>query len=410
MKSPQQLAAEAKGPNPTTLTAEVVQRPVRRTVVVRGETTSLQLFTATPVPSTDATRPVVTGVYVKQGDEVKAGTVLVEVAGRPLIALPGVVPAYRDLRPGATGKDIAQLQQALRRLGHAPDEYDGRFGSGTKHAVSALYSRLGYSVPTTGEADAAAVQAAEAAVVQAERRVDDARDLAEADPETPGGTASHAQAVKQLDRAKEDLAVARDRLEQLKRTTGPMLPQSEVIFLPSFPARVPQLKAIVGADVTSPLVTLASGPLVVRSDVSPAQRELLQQGMPANVVIGSDAEVGADVTSIGALQQNDGQPSTYPVFITPKKPLDASSAGLQALVTVEIASSGKDVLAVPVSALFSGADGKTYLLRADPTGEQQVAVVAGISGEGFVAVTPASGDLAPGDRVVIGVRSGDGGS
>ena len=42
------------------------------------------------------------------------GSVIVEVAGRPLFVFPGTVPAYRNLSPGETGTDVAQLQAGLR--------------------------------------------------------------------------------------------------------------------------------------------------------------------------------------------------------------------------------------------------------------------------------------------------------
>ena len=45
-------------------------------------------------------------------------------------------------------------------------------------------------------------------------------------------------------------------------TSGAMVPMSEVVFLPDFPARVDKLTAVVGADVAAPLITLSSGALV----------------------------------------------------------------------------------------------------------------------------------------------------
>ncbi len=124
--------------------------PVRREVLedvvqVRAEVVETGLVSV-PVP--DGVPPVVTGVPVKVGDEVEAGSVLVELAGRPLIALYGILPAWRDFTDGMDdGPDVAQLQRALADLGLYTGETDGRFGRGTRDAVAALYQRLGYSTP-----------------------------------------------------------------------------------------------------------------------------------------------------------------------------------------------------------------------------------------------------------------------
>jgi hypothetical protein len=58
---------------------------------------------------------------------------------------------------------------------------------------------------------------------------------------------------------------------------------------------------------------------------------------------------------------------------------------------------------VPLTAVYNGADGNTAVLKLLPDGTQQrVAVTAGVSGDGFVAVTPVDGALAAGDLVVVG--------
>ena len=54
----------------------------------------------------------------------RAGDVLVEVTGRPVIALTGPLPAYRDLVVGDIGPDVAQLEQALAAIGFDPGEPD----------------------------------------------------------------------------------------------------------------------------------------------------------------------------------------------------------------------------------------------------------------------------------------------
>lgn len=57
---------------------------------------------------------VVTGVLKQDDDSVLPGDELALVEGSPVIALRGRLPAYRDLRPGMSGPDVAQLHDAMR--------------------------------------------------------------------------------------------------------------------------------------------------------------------------------------------------------------------------------------------------------------------------------------------------------
>jgi peptidoglycan hydrolase-like protein with peptidoglycan-binding domain len=282
VKSPQQVAAETGAPQRTVLTAAVEQRVLRDTVVLRGIVTAATVVEVKPTAGAEATRIVVTGVRARQGGQVVAGQVIMDVSGRPLIALPGPVPAYRDLRPGASGPDIAALQAALRGLGHKTGaDTNGYFGAGTKAALTAFYTALGYPVATTGPADEEAVNGARSRVAAAERGLAAAREAlqearrraAEPNPPSSGGDPV-ADAERQLRIAEEDLPMARADLARIEARTGPMLPSREVVFLPEFPAQVVSLTARVGTVVTAeePLVTLSSGALVAQTRVDPIQR------------------------------------------------------------------------------------------------------------------------------------------
>ncbi|WP_158630932.1 peptidoglycan-binding protein [Micromonospora inaquosa] len=403
VKSPQQLAAQAAPPSPSVLTAAVERRVVKQTVVLRGEITSLQLFEATPSPRGEGIAPVVTAVRKQQGDEVQAGEVLLEVAGRPLVALPGKAPAYRDLRPGAEGIDVAQLQRALTALGHSPGKANGVFGLATEQAVDAYYSDLGYAVPTTG--DEAAVEAAEAAVKQAKRRAEDARAaVSAAPPEEPGVPDPRIQASRDLDRAKEDLTEATKQLKDLELRSGPMVPLSEIVFLPDFPARLHELKAVTGAQVTPPAVTLASGPPVVTALVSPGQRELLKPKMRVEITLPGKNPVQGTITSVGELRQGEsGGAPGHPVVVTPRAELDGALVGQGVRLTVEADSSGEQALAVPISALFASPNGDVHVVKYLETGvEHRLRVSVEMSGDGYVAITTDAGELDSGDRVVVG--------
>ncbi len=416
VKSPRQAAAETGPPPRTVLTAPVERRVLRDTVVLRGTVTAATVVEVKPAAGEETTRTIVTAIRARQGEQIVAGQVIVEVSGRPLVALPGPVPAYRDLRPGSAGPDIAALQAALRGLGYRTggDRKDF-FGPGTKAALTAFYNAAGYPVPTTGRADEELVNGARSRVGAAERGLSAAREALEeakrkaaAEPTPPpsGTSDAVAAAVRQLRLAEEDLPVAREDLAKLEARTGPMLPAREVVFLPEFPAQVVSLTARVGTEVATdqPLVTLSSGALVAQTRVDPAQRELMKPGLEVRILsellgVTATGVIGA----IGGLQQDQKAGPTHAVTITPLQPFDPALAGADVRLTVQAASTAGEVLVVPLAAISAGADGRTSVVRVLPDGgEERVEVVPGVSGDGYVEIRPAAGAISAGDRVVIG--------
>ena len=150
IKSPAQLAAETAPPPLTQLSAPVTRQVITGTVqapgVVKPPPEVAEL--AGPDSGSQAALAVVTRSTSRRGGTVRPGQVIVEVSGRPLVALQGAVPAYRDLVPGDTGADVAQLQRGLAAIGYpAGGDTAGTFGAGTAAAVAAFYAALGYTLP-----------------------------------------------------------------------------------------------------------------------------------------------------------------------------------------------------------------------------------------------------------------------
>jgi peptidoglycan hydrolase-like protein with peptidoglycan-binding domain len=99
-----------------------------------------------------------TGVYTQlpeTGDAVGCGGVLYRVDDDPVALLCGSVPAYRDLRVGASGPDVRQLNRNLHQLGYdararvAVDPGAADFTPGTAAALARLQRDAGFRV--TGE-------------------------------------------------------------------------------------------------------------------------------------------------------------------------------------------------------------------------------------------------------------------
>jgi peptidoglycan hydrolase-like protein with peptidoglycan-binding domain len=389
IKSPGEVASETEPPVATTLTAPVEQRVLSTTVVLRGKVFAAQQVEVTPSSAVNSARLVITGVRVRPGATVRHGQVLAEVSGRPLIALLGTIPSYRDLKPGDNGRDVKQLQNALRLSGFQIDDVDGRFGADTKRSLGAFYKRIGYVAAEAGDAEA--MKFARAAVKTAKRRLEAAMKQAE----ESNSSADDAE----VRYAREDLASARSALAEAEASSGPMLPSSEAVYLPSFPARVVASTAVVGGEVKAPMMTLETGALRVVGDLLPADRGLVRAGMPVAIVAESNSlSTRGVVSSVGGDANG-----LVPTVIQPSKPLPAQWSGQDVRLTITAAKTSGPVLSVPQAAVSAGADGQSYVFVLEAGHERRrVPVTAGVSADGFVEVSPLSDGLVVGDQVVIG--------
>jgi hypothetical protein len=375
VQSPAQQASETRPPTPSVLTAPVVRKVLANTVTVRGTVVVSGDITVSPQAAESAgansaaSALLVSKLTSHPGDQIHGGQVLVEVSGRPIIALPGLVPAYRDLKPNMDGDDVAQLQRALIGLGYiCGDDTIGHFGPGTKKALSVFYDHLGYAAPTTGgpndAGDHQSLQGAADAVTTAQRTA--ATDKSALDkankaltavktaqhttatssgttggtPSTPpssngpgsstGGGASGGSggvvqesalqaaqdAVQQAQTAYgyalEDLAKAQKAQADLIATTGIMAPAAELVFVPSFPVRLTAVDATLGQSVSGPLLTLASGQPIVSALLQPGQNGLVKPGMKVQLdaeALG-DQTASASVSNVGAFSNGTTVPQS----------------------------------------------------------------------------------------------------
>jgi hypothetical protein len=115
--APLGATANAKAPEPGYVTVPVERGELSNDVVIRADVgyadaTEVTLDTA----SLDGAA-VVTGQVPEVGAKLAPLSVALEVTGRPVIVLPGELPAYRTLRFGVSGPDVVQLKEALRAVG-----------------------------------------------------------------------------------------------------------------------------------------------------------------------------------------------------------------------------------------------------------------------------------------------------
>lgn len=429
VQSPAQAAAEAAPPAPDALTAPVERRVLTDTVVTRGTVSASQTVDIAPAAAAaEGGKPVVTKVLVQAGRTFKAGRVLMEISGRPVFVLPGTLPVYRDLKPGAHGEDVRQLQKALEGLGHGTaSDAKGVYGPGTKAAVAAFYASIGYDLVLAGGAggeEGDPVEAAHGQVKTAERA------LAEltSGPDTPGSSGSSESesthkpepSDTQLKYAREDLADAQKKLAAAEAVSGAMVPASEVAYLSGFPARVDVVNARVGGDVGEKLMTVSAGRLVVKGSLAAHEKGLLRVGQKVTILseatgqeatgsVASVSEEPAPPAAEGQATTDAGQGQGYALEVRPDKDLPATLAGQDVRLTVEAATSAGKVLVVPVSAVSAGADSRTTVtvLRKDGT-RRRVEIRSGTSGDGYVQVTPVGGTLSEQERVIVGIGASAG--
>lgn len=120
--------------------------------VVEGTVSRVQSFTAEaswdrrPL-GTNTAAGTVTTIDVANGEEVTAGQQVYSVGLKPVVALPGAVPAFRDLAEGVRGADVRQLEDFLVAEGLLSGA-DDRYGSSTVEAVRTWQESWGQ--PRTG--------------------------------------------------------------------------------------------------------------------------------------------------------------------------------------------------------------------------------------------------------------------
>ncbi|MER6290913.1 peptidoglycan-binding protein [Streptomyces sviceus] len=390
--SPAEAAARSQAPKATVVTAPVVRQVMRNTLVFRGSFSDGRTVSATPAsvavtqPGSQPSALVVTGVFARPGQRVNAAQPLVEYDARPVFALPGAFPMYRDLTVGEEGKDVVQLQRALHSLGRTtgPDP-SGTFGAGTAAAVRHMYAEMGYAPPLTTPAETVPSDTGSAA-----RQPSDASDA---------GTSGSREAGSEA---------------------GVTVPSSEVVFLPSLPARVVSVPVHVGDAVKGPVITLARGDMTLTGFLDPSERGLVTAGAKADILAeGTGAHATGAVASVGALvtpgtgkdngasddSAADAQPdSAYvPVKIEGSGSWDRRFADQDVRVTITAAATSRAVTAVPEAAVTAGADARSTVTVVSGSGGQRVVpVTTGVSADGLVQVTPTRGyTLQAGDRVVV---------
>lgn len=398
VRTPGEIAARAEPPPPSQISVPVERLLLEQTVTVRCGPRPAFVAAIGVQGVTDSADRIVTGLPVGDGDPVQEGDVALEVAARPVVVLRGRLPMFRELRPGAVGPDVRQLQAALRRLGFLRGEPDGRYGAATGEAVEEWYGDLGYPAATTSPGAASALRSARRAVARA------AEALHVALLTKPVDRAGVAARRAELEQAREDLA-------EVVRTEGPVVPRGELAFLPQVPATLEAGSLVLGQPVPSAGARLTSGEKVLGCALGDVAAEAIDIGDAVRVATSAGETVDGSVAEIRRAPGGNGDAATADgvaaqvedeVVVT----VDAAADELtEATADVVVETAPAPALVVPTAALWERAGGTTVVRVARAAGTEEVVVDVGFEADGLVAVTPA-GRLDVGESVLLGARVG----
>ncbi|RZU20534.1 putative peptidoglycan binding protein [Kribbella rubisoli] len=397
ISSPEDAAAKTAPPKASQITVPVAKKALSSKVVGRGDASFDGAVNIRVETSGLSTPAIVTGKVPAVGSTLTEGKALLEITGRPVIGLAGVLPMYRTLSPGSKGPDVQQLEETLDRLGFDPGTVDDEYTLDTSAAVEELYEKAGYDAPEPEERLTQAVD-------QAKKQVDAAKNqLRQAQSQLKAAKAAKAKdtSVQQgaVDDAEENLADAEDAESEAKFKAGTPLPVSEVVYVKTLPRRVDDVKVERGGTVNGVVMSASGSSLVVTLKVDAETAQRLKAGMVASL----DLDATAIAAKVRRVAKNG---STYDVVVAPNA-LTASQLALlreaNVRVTIPVKSTSGKVLAVPLAALSSGSDGSSRVEVLRNGQVELVPVTVGLSADGFAQVTP-KGDakLSDGDQVVVG--------
>lgn len=214
--------------------------------------------------------------------------------------------------------------------------------------------------------------------------------------------------------ARAELADANAALADLDAQIGTSIPTNELIFLPQLPRVVQQVFVETGDIPQGSAMSVTGSGVVIRSSVSGADRSLISEGVEGimedgNLGISVPVRVAFVADAPGGQNVGEGR---FGVRLEPVGDLPEDAINQNLRVTVPFQSTDGAVLAVPVAALSAGADGSSRVQVERADGSVEVVVVrTGLLARalGLVEISPIDGDLAAGDRVVVG-RDGTAGA
>ncbi|MEV7661982.1 hypothetical protein [Paenarthrobacter sp. NPDC089316] len=362
LKSPAQIAADAAPPPAEPVTAVVEKRSLTSQVVMRGVLAPGPSFAFKPSDALIEKAPVVTATPLSIGSRFGVGAVVLETNGEPLIAMNWPFPAYRDIEAGNIGPDVAQLQLSLAALGYSTSQ-SSVFDVVTQRGLTKFYTDLGYEVPRKAPASRSG--------------------LSDAGPAAGSG----APVVDVV-----------------------YLPARNVAAVPKSENVLTSLSVGIGTKIMAadaPLMTLDGGSNIVTASTSPERAATLKVGDKAQLTsVDGSTMIQMEVQSIGTEPgEIAGLGTGVRIdlrFVDSSSVPPVGAAGSTQKVTVTTGGELAPVLVIPITAVYSNANGTSYVIPAARP-DDTIAVSVGTNVDGWVKVIPTDpSQLGEGDRIVVG--------
>ena len=299
IQSPAEAAADAEAPEPSNITVQVTREMLSADVITRGdvvydEPVSVALsgsFAETP-------EKLVVTQAVEVNADLAEGAMAVEVVGRPVFLLIGEIPMYRDLRPGATGDDVLQVEEALARMGFYGGAPDNVWDQETGAAVAAWYETAGYRPNGLSEEDEVALRAARDRVTGAQGAVADS-EQALRDVNAGGGQSAIASAQAEIDAARDAWGLANIDADRANFLAARAVTTAETNLVA---AQEDQANGVPDADVAVAEATAALEEAQFNVGRTAAEQKALTDAAEARVVVAqaslADLQRGVDTSAM----------------------------------------------------------------------------------------------------------------
>lgn len=210
--------------------------------------------------------------------------------------------------------------------------------------------------------------------------------------------------------AKREAVVAATTVTRLEtehslaqQQAGVKIPADELVFLPTLPVRVEQVTGTIGAAAGGQLLQVTNHQLVIDGALPLDEAALVKPGMTVMI---DEPDLGIKatglVTRVAGAPGTDGVDGYHIYFETQVSETEMTLEGVSLRLTIPVESTDGAVTVAPLSALSLTAEGHSIIQVEQGGALTTMRVEPGLSTDGFVAVTPLDGALAPGQLVVIG--------
>ncbi|MBT8197852.1 MAG: peptidoglycan-binding protein [Acidimicrobiia bacterium] len=362
---------------------------------------------------------------VAQGTALEEGDIAYHVDGEPVVVMYGTTPAYRTLFDAATnleGDDVFQLEAFLDTAGYNDIgmDVDGEFTGATESVVEDWQTDIG--APDDGVVDLGEVVfiPGPTSVVDVAVEVGDSVGIGSPVMTLAGETPMTGDDVLQLEQNLAALgfdadgalvvdglydaattAAVSDWETSLEVDVDGLVGRGDIVFVAES-IRVTEQLATPGTATNpgGPVLAVSSAKKVVTLLLPAEDQDVVEEGDSVVVELPDGTDVAATVTEVASVATVNQQGAA--VFeVTVELADDTAAAGLdEAPVDVEIVTdSVQNVIAVPVTALLALAEGGYAVEVETPEGTKLVGVDPGFFADGLVEIE--SGDITPGDRVVV---------